>query len=228
MSIANTGPQAHMTRMPILIAAWTMMLAAPPSLLAQASRLSAVGTLEYAHITEDEGFLGAGLGAGGGLELHLTDATSLAVEVSREHHVRDLDFFAVARNADDHPVPLPYVERWEGTATFLLAVVSRTFGSGRARPAVWGGGGLMTHAGTLRGPHTLPEVPPGVTLDSFDAGQRQGQPAKALAMDGGFGVDVRTAGPLTVRPFVGFRLVTTGGVGPKYIFRSGARVAFRW
>ena len=37
-------------------------------------------------------------------------------------------------------------------------------------------------------------------------------------------MDVRATGPLTVRPFVGFRLVNTGGAGPKYIFRSGARV----
>jgi hypothetical protein len=47
-------------------------------------------------------------------------------------------------------------------------------------------------------------------------------------MDGGGGVDIRLAGPVTIRPFAGLRLVNTGNFGPKYIIRTGARIAVRW
>jgi hypothetical protein len=218
-----------MSRIGATTCVFVVALATAQSAFAQPNgRVSVVGTVEYAHIPEDEGFLGAGIGAAGGLQFHLTESTSVAVEVGRQRHVRDLEFFAVAFDSAGHPQPLPYIERWEGTATFVLGLVSRTFGSGRARPAVWGGAGHMSHGGTTRGPLTQPQVPPGFTLQSGDAETRTGGSSKAFLADGGFGVDVNATDRVTVRPFVGFRLVNTGGFGPKYIIRSGARVAVRW
>jgi hypothetical protein len=134
----------------------------------------------------------------------------------------------VAFDSGGRPEPLPYIERWEGTATFVLAVVSHAFGDGRARPVVWGGAGHMSHGGTRRAPLTQPQVPPGFTLQAGDAETRIGGSSRAFLTDGGFGVDVAINDRVTLRPFGGFRLVNTGGFGPKYIIRGGARVAVRW
>lgn len=206
-----------------------IVLATPQALLAQPNgRVSMVGAVEHARITEDDGYLGAGFGGAGGMQFHLTNATSLEIEIGRERHIRDLGLFAVAYDAQSRLQALPYTERWKGTATFVLGLVSRAFGSTRARPVIWGGGGLMSHGGTLRGPLTLPQVPPGFTLQPGDSKARRGRSSNAFAMDGGVGVDVRFTDRLTVRPFAGLRLVNTGNFGPKYIIRSGSRIAFRW
>ena len=218
-----------MNRFEVLVAACAMFLAVPQALFAQSNgRVSVMGSIEYASITEDDGYLGAGVGGAGGLQLHLTNATSLEIEIGREHHVRDLGFSAIAYDAQGRFETVPYTERWEGTATFVLGLVSRTFGSSRVRPVIWGGGGLMFHGGTVRGPLTAPQVPPGVRLQPGEAETRRGRRSRAWATDGGGGVDVRVTNRLTVRPFAGLRLVMTGNVGPKYIVRGGARIAFRW
>lgn len=218
-----------MSRLGALAAAGALLLATPRVLPAQpGGRVSIVGSVEYARITEDDGFLGAGIGGAAGVQLHLTDATSLELEIGRERHVRDLGLFAVAYDAQGRVHPLPYTERWEGAATFVLGSISRTFGPGRARPVVWGGGGLMWHGGTRRGPLTPPQVPAGFTLQPGDAQTRRGRSSSAVAIDGGGGVDVRISDRLTVRPFAALRLVNTGNVGPKYVVRGGGRVAFRW
>lgn len=217
-----------MNRYGLIVATSVIVMGLPRASLAQPGRLSAVGTVEYARITEDDGYLGAGVGGAGGLQFHLTDATSVEVEIGLERHVRDLGFFALARDAQNRIQPVPYTEQWTGTATYVLGLVSHTFGSARARPVIWGGGGLMSHGGTSRGPLTLPEVPPGFTLEPIDTEVRRGRSSKAFAMDGGGGVDIRLAGPVTIRPFAGLRLVNTGNFGPKYVIRTGARIAVRW
>jgi len=218
-----------MSRMSVLALACVASLAVTHTVLAQPSgRLSATGTIEYARITEDDGYLGAGFGGAGGLQFRLTDATSVELEVGRERHVRDLGFSAVAYDAQGRPEPFPFTERWEGTATFVLGLVSHTFGSARVRPVVWGGGGLMAHGGTSRGPLTFPQVRPGFTLQPGSLDSRTGRSSTALVVDGGIGADVRLTDRLTVRPFGGLRLANTGNVGPKYIVRSGARIAYRW
>jgi hypothetical protein len=200
----------------------------PQAALAQSrSPLSIVGGPEYAHITEDEGFLGAGFGGVFGLQFHLNRQTAVEIEVTRDHHVRDLDFFAVAHDPQGRPVPLPYTERWKGNATFVLGLISHRFGTSRAPLVVWGGGGIMTHSGTTRGPLTLPDVPPNYTIVSADLQTRQGRRVNAMTGDGGAGVDVRLGERLTLRPFAGVRLTMAGGAGPKYIMRGGARLAFR-
>jgi hypothetical protein len=94
-----------------------------------------VGSVEYAHITEDDGYLGAGLGGGGGLQLDLTDATSIGVEISRTRHVRDVAFHAVAFDASGRPEAFPFTERWERNATWLFGTISHAFGRARARPS---------------------------------------------------------------------------------------------
>lgn len=205
-----------MNRVGAIVAASVIVVAAPQALLAQPDgRLSIVGAIEHARITEDDGYLGAGFGGAGGLQFHLTDATSLEIEIGQERHVRDVSYIKnVVDDAQGRPQPLLYTERRKGTATFVLGLVSRTFGSARARPVIWGGGGLMSHGGML--------VQPG------DAEARRGSGSNAFAMDGGAGVDVRFTGRLTIRPFAGLRLVNTDNFGPKYIIRSGARIGFRW
>lgn len=192
-----------------------------------AGRFSVAGGVDYARITDDESFLGSGLGVAGTVGWRFTDATSLEVEVGRTRHVRDLDFFAVVHDARGNVDAIPYTQRWQGTATFAIASVAHTFGSGSIRPVVWGGGGLMTHGGTLRGPVVAPQVPPGFTLQPGDAGTAKGGPSHALAIDGGVGVDVRVAPRVMLRPFAGLRLANTGGVGPKYVIRTGVRVGFQ-
>jgi hypothetical protein len=222
-----------MNRVGALASAFAIVLALPQALLAQPNgRVSVVGTIEHARITEDDGYLGAGFGGAGGLQFHLTDATSVEIEIGQEKHVRDLGFFALAYGSQGRQGPFqafPYTERWEGTATFVLALISRTFGSARARPVIWGGGGLMSHGGTLRRPLTLPQVPPGLALQPGDEPEtRRGSRSNAFAMDGGVGVDVRFTNRITARPFAGLRLVNTGNFGPKYVIRSGARIGFHW
>ena len=207
----------------------TLIIGGQPSTLSAQShgRLSIVGAIEYARITEDDAYLGAGFGAMGGLQLHLTEATTVGVEISRERHVRDFGLFAVAHDAGGRSEVVPYIRRWKGDATFVLGVVSHAFGSARARPVTWLAGGMMAHGGTLRGPQAPLQAPPGFTLQPGDIQTSQGRSATALVADGGVGVEVRLAGRVTTGPFVGVRLVNTGNFGPKYIVRGGVRIDFR-
>jgi len=213
---------------PRVAAAIAAIVLIPAAAQAQtAGRFSVAGTLDYARITDDESFLGSGLGAAGTFGWRVTDATALEIEVGRTRHVRDLDLYAVAHDQQGRPEPIPYTQRWQGTATFAIASIAHSFGSGSVRPVVWGGGGLMTHGGTLRGPVTAPQVPPGFTLQPGDADTRRGASANALTIDGGAGVDVRVASRVTLRPFAGLRLANTGNFGPKYVIRTGVRICFQ-
>jgi hypothetical protein len=193
----------------------------------ESRRLAVAGAVEYARITDDESFLGSGLGAAGTLGWRFTDATSLEVEVGRTRHVRDLHLFAVVHDAQGRFEPIPYTQRWQGTATFYLASIAHTFGTGSVRPVVWGGGGLMTHGGTLRGPVVAPQVPAGFTLQPGEGVTTRGQSSQALAVDGGVGVEIQVTPRVTVRPFAGLRLANTGNFGPKYLVRTGVRVGFQ-
>jgi hypothetical protein len=208
------------------IALIAMLTAAPASFAQSRAPVSIVGGGEYAHITEDEGFLGAGPGAIVGAQWHMTERTALEVEVTRARHVRDLELHVVASDPQGRLQPLPYTERWEGTATFVMALVSHRFGASKAPLVVWGGGGLMTHAGTLRGPLTLPDYPPNYTVLSADLQTRRGASSRVLAGEGGVGVDIQVGSRLIARPFGGMRLTQAGGAGPKYIIRGGVRLAF--
>lgn len=213
---------------PRLAAAIAAMALIPGAASAQTpGRWSVAGTLDYARITDDESFLGSGVGAAGTLGWRLSDRTSLELEVGRTRHVRDLDLYAVVHDAQGRPEPIPYTQRWQGTATFAIASIARRFGSGPVRPVVWGGAGMMTHGGTLRGPVAAPQVPPGFTLQPGDADTRRGASSNALTVDGGAGVDIRVASRVTLRPFAGLRLANTGNFGPKYVVRTGVRVGFQ-
>jgi hypothetical protein len=205
-----------------------LLLLASPVSAQTVGRLSIVGTIEYARITEDDGFLGAGAGVAGGVQLQLTDRTSLAVEVGTERHGRDLDLFAVAFDGQGRPVPLPLKVRWEGTAVFVVGSVAYAFGTARVRPVVSGGIGMMFHGGTERGPVAPPQVPPGHTLQPEDVETRRGRDVNALTLEGSFGADMRLTRRVVLRPFVGLRLANTGNVGPKYIIRAGGRIAVGW
>lgn len=209
-----------------IAAAVTLALVPRPALAQSSGRLLAAGTIEYGRITDDESFLGSGIGASGTVGWRLTEATSLEVEAGRTRHRRDLGLFAVVRDAQGRIEAIPYTQRWEGTATFLVASVAHTFGSGHVRPVVWGGGGVMTHGGTVRGPVAMVQVPPGYALQPGDADTRRGSKSNGLVADGGFGVDVRVAPRVTLRPFAGLRLTNTDNVGPKYVVRTGIRVGF--
>jgi hypothetical protein len=216
--------------MKLIVSAASFLLLLAPSSAAwaqPAGRLTVTGTIEHARITDDESFLGSGLGGGGGVQWRLTDATAIELEIGREHHRRDFETFAVALDAQGRPQPLPYTRRWEGTATFVIASVSHTFGSGPVRPVMWGGGGFMSHGGTRRGPVVAPQVPPGLVLQPGDFDSSDGAGSQALAADGGLGVEVRIAPRISVRPFAGLRLVGTENFGPKYIVRAGVRIGFR-
>ena len=200
----------------------------PRAGFAQSSgRLVAAGAIGYERMTDDESFLGSGIGASGTVGWRLTEATSLEVEAGRTRHRRDLDLHAIVRDAQGRIDAVPYTQRWEGTATFVVASVSHAFGSGSVRPVVWGGGGVMTHGGTVRGPAIAPQVPPGFTLEPGNAETRRGSKSNGLVADGGFGVDVRVARRVTLRPFAGLRLTSTDSVGPKYVVRTGVRVGFQ-
>jgi hypothetical protein len=212
----------------LIVSAAAIAAAIPSVSSAQSNRpVSVIGSVDYARITEDDGYLGAGFGGSGGVQFNLTTATSIALEVGREHHVRDLGFFGVAHDAQGRSQDVRYDERWEGTGTFVVGVVSHAFGSGSLRPVIWGGGGLMSHGGTVKGPFRVPQLPSGFTLDQRFAETRRGPSSTARVIDGGVGVDVRLAGRVIVRPFAGVRLVNTGNFGPKYIVRGGVRMAFR-
>lgn len=212
----------------IRFAAALALLAAPAGVYAQSvTKTSFVGSVEYARITEDDGVLGSGLGGGGGIQIELTEATALGVEISRTHHVRDLGLFAVAYDAAGRPEPYPLTERWEGNATWLIGTISHAFGSARVRPLIWGGGGMMWHSGTSTGPLTTPQVRAGFTLQPGTLDRRKGQSTSALATDAGVGVEVRISRRLAIAPFAGLRLANTGNFGPKYIVRGGARVLVR-
>jgi len=190
-------------------------------------RVGVAGTIDYARMTDDESFLGGGIGGAGSVQWRFTEATGLEVEVGRTRHVRDLDLFAVAQDAQGRIQPVPYTQRWEGTATFLVASLAHTFGSGRARPVLWGGGGLMYHGGTRRGPVVAPQAPPGFSLQPLGLETHEGSSSNALVADGGVGIDVRVAQRITVRPFAGLRLTSAEQVGPKYIVRTGVRIGFQ-
>ena len=210
------------------IAALLVGMAMPGVARAQSTgRLSAAGTIEYARITDDESLLGAGIGGAGGVAWRLTDATALEIEAGRTRHVRDFHRVAVAVDGQGGFQQVPLVQRWEGAGTFVIASVAHAFGSGRARPVLWGGGGVMSHGGTRRGPVALPQVPPGFALQPLDTETIEGESSRALVADGGAGLEVRLAPRVSVRPFVGVRFANTGNVGPKYVIRTGVRVGFR-
>jgi hypothetical protein len=212
-------------RIAVLAAALATVALVPRAGYAQsAGRLSVGGTIEYARITDDDSFLGAGVGGGASVGLWLTDATAVEIEVGRTRHVRDLDRSAIVRDAQGRFDHVPYTERWQGTATFAVATVAHTFGHGRVRPVVWGGGGLMSHGGTVRGPAAALQVPSGFSLQPGDGETRRGSSSRAGTIDGGVGFEVRVAPRVTLRPFAGLRLVSTGNVGPKYVIRTGVRV----
>jgi hypothetical protein len=212
----------------LVVGAALLTLAPPAKSLAQDGRWRAAGAVEYAHITEDDGFLGSGPGVSGTVEFRLTRGTAVGVELGAMHHIRDLGFHAVAFDPDGRIEAFPYTERWEGTATFVVATVSHAFGSARARPVLWGGAGVMWHGGTSRGPLTMPVIPPGYTLQGDVGITREGRSSSGGAVDGGAGVDIDVVEHMAVRPFFGFRLVNTENIGPKYIMRVGARVAVTW
>ena len=204
------------------------LLGAPAGVYAQpVPKTALVGSVEYARITEDDGILGSGPGGGGGVQIDLTGATAVAVEISRTHHVRDLGLFAVAYDAAGRPEPVPFTERREGNATWLIATISHAFGSAGVRPLIWGGGGMMWHGGTSTAPLTTPQVREGFTLQPGTLDRSEGQSTSALAADAGLGVEVRVSRRLAIVPFAGLRLANTGNFGPKYIVRGGARVTFR-
>lgn len=190
-------------------------------------RIGVAGTIDYARMTDDESLLGDGIGGAASVRWRFTEDTALEVEAGRSRHVRDLHLFAVAQDAQGRIEPIPYTQRWEGTATFVIASVAHTFGSGRARPVLWGGGGLMSHGGTRRGPVGVPQAPPGFSLQPLDTETRQGASSNALVADSGVGIDVRVAPRITVRPFAGVRLTSAEQVGPKYIVRTGIRIGFQ-
>jgi hypothetical protein len=226
----RTGEDGVVARMIGRRIVWAALLSLvlPAVSLAQDGRWRAGGTVEFAHITEDDGFLGSGPGVSGAVEVRLTDATAVGLEIGAMHHVRDLGFHAVAFDPDGRIEAFPYTERWEGTATFVMATVSHAFGSARARPVVWGGAGVMWHGGTSRGPLTMPAIPPGYTLQGDVGVTREGRSSSGAAVDGGAGVDIDVMERMAVRPFFGLRLVNTENVGPKYIIRVGARFAVTW
>jgi hypothetical protein len=211
----------------IAAAVVTLALVPRPGFAQSSGRLLAAGAVGYERITDDESFLGSGIGASGSVGWRFTDATSLEVEAGRTRHRRDLGLFAVVRDAQGRTDAIPYTQRWEGTATFVVASVAHAFGSGSVRPVVWGGGGVMTHGGTVRGPVVAPQVPPGFSLQPGDADTRRGSRSNGLVADGGVGVDVRVAPRVTLRPFAGLRLTSTDNVGPKYVVRTGVRVGFQ-
>jgi hypothetical protein len=221
------GVVAEMIGRPIVCAA-LLSLVLPAVSFAQDGRWRAAGAVEYAHITEDDGFLGSGPGVSGAVEVRLTGATAVGLEVGAMRHVRDLSFHAVALDPDGRIEAFPYTERWEGTATFVVATVSHAFTSARVRPVLWGGAGVMWHGGTSRGPLTMPAIPPGYTLQGDVGVTREGRSSSGAAVDGGAGVDIDVVDRMAVRPYVGLRLVNTENVGPKYIVRVGARVAVTW
>jgi hypothetical protein len=212
----------------LVVGAVLLTLVLPAETRAQDGRWRAAGAVEYAHITEDDGFLGSGPGVSGTVEFRLTGATDVGLEVGAMHHIRDLGFHAVAFAPDGRIEAFPYTERWEGTATFVVATVSHAFGTARARPVVWGGAGVMWQGGTSRGPLTLPAIPPGYTLQGDVGVTRKGRSSSGAAVDGGAGVDIDLVKHMAVRPFFGLRLVNTENVGPKYIIRLGGRVAVTW
>ena len=211
------------------IAAVLIALALVPGIARaqSASRFAFAGTLDYTRITDDESFLGSGIGGAGTLGWRLTEATSLEVEVGQTRHVRDLALHAVVHDAQGRFDGVPYTQRWEGTSTFVLALVAHAFGSGSVRPVIWGGGGVMTDGGTKRGPVALPQIPPGFSLQPGQLDSVRGERSTARALDGGAGVEVRMTPRVTLRPFAGLRLANTGNFGPKYVIRTGIRVGFQ-
>ena len=216
-----------MKRIGIILGVIAVVVAISRPANAQSSgRLGFAGSIDYSRITDDESLLGDGLGGAASVLWRFTEATGLEVEVGLTHHVRDLGLFAVAQDAQGRIEPVPYTRRWEGTATFVVASVAHTFGSGRARPVLWGGGGFMSHGGTRRGPVVAPQAPPGFALQPLGLETQEGASSNALVADGGIGIDVRVAPKISVRPFAGLRLTSAEQVGPKYIVRGGVRIGF--
>jgi hypothetical protein len=214
----------HLTR---LLAVFVVLAASRLPASAQSrSTIGIGGGVDFAHMTQDESFLGSGVGVSGGVQWRLTPATAVEFEVNRAHHVRDLDLHAVVFGPGGRIDVVPYTERWEGNATFAIGSVAHAFGTGTLRPVAWGGGGAMFHDGTRHGPVTPPAVPPGFTMQPGDAASSKQPSTTSFVLDSGAGVDARLGSRAGIRPFVGFRLTGVGGAGPKYIIRGGVRVSF--
>jgi hypothetical protein len=184
--------------------------------------------IDYAHITEDDAFLGDGLGWTARVEWRLTRNTALEFELSRERHLREGEAGTGFLQPDGSFVPYFFRWRWEGTATFLMGTVTRAFGDSRVRPMIWGGGGLLHHPGTVYSTTGLSQLPPETELPPGFEESRQGRGVTAAAIEGGAGAGVRTGDYLVVRPYAALRLANTGNYGPKYIIRSGVRVMVHW
>lgn len=238
---ADRCRRVPLTPFAIVLVAGGLLAQAAAAGAQPANRLGLGGGIEYANITEDDGFLGDGLGWTANVEWRWTRNTAVEFELSRERHVREGRAGTVFAQSDGSLVPYSFTWRWEGTATFLFGTVTRTFGAWRVRPLLFGGGGLMRHPGTMSittdfspsgEPFALPpDVPAPEAEAAPDPGARlyhRGRGATAAAIEGGGGLAVRAGERLVVRPYAALRLATTGNYGPKYIIRSGLRVMVLW
>jgi hypothetical protein len=216
-----------MTRVRALLIAAACVLAEPQALLAQPSgRLSVLGTVEYAGVTD---YVGGWLGGSGGLQFHLTDASSLEIEIGGVRNRRDhgrLFLSAYDAQGRNQLLVAPYIERETNSLAFVLALISHSFGSRRARPVLWGGGGAIS-LGRSTHPLTSPQVPVGLTLQPGQAEAHRSR-GYAAAIEGAAGIDVRLVDRITVRPFVGLGVATGGSLAGPAIIRGGARIGVRW
>lgn len=216
-----------MNRVRALLIAAACVLAEPQVLHAQPTgRLSVLGTVEYAGVTD---YVGGWLGGSGGMQLHLTDASSLEIEIGGVRNSRDHGrLFLAAYDAEGRNQTLvaPYIERENNSLAFVLALILRSFGSRRARPVLWGGGGVISLDRSTQ-LLTSPQVPAGLTLQPGQAEAHRSR-GYAAAIEGGVGVDVRLVDRITVRPFVGLGVATGGSLLGPAIIRGGARIGVRW
>lgn len=217
---------------PSIIALAVVILAAlvvpPPAWSQVEHRLGVTGSLEFAHTTADDGFLGSGAGWSAGLDVRLTPTTSVAVDAGAERHVREFRFGTAVTLPDGSLVPHFLRSRSDGTAMFLMTRLVHAFGRAAVRPVIWAGVGVMRAPGTRHRITNESPLPPGTSLPPGFVADDRGPAVTAGVSEGGGGLEIAWRAGWTVTPYAALRLAGTGNVGPKYILRTGLGAVWRW
>ena len=174
--------------------------------------VSVSGLLSRASTWDDEGSLGSGAGVGLGVALDLTPSLAIELDLMRGRHER---------------LTSQGTLRWEGAPTVGTAGVRYRFGSGRLRPYVSGGVGLLRYAGSFTESPPV-RLPPGTSAADYPM-RTVSRSGTGFAMAGGLGLEVDIAHGWFVQPDA--RLVIMNPDNPEPLFsitRTGISFGYRW
>jgi hypothetical protein len=209
-----------MTRIETILAA-TLLVAVPALSDAQTPaaapepRIQTAASVGYGKTWDDEGSVGNGRVASVGMHYDFGAGVSVGATVERVHHFRETSFGA---------------HTFSGDSTMVTADALVTFGTGRVRPLVRAGAGVLVYSGhaTSGAPRDLPAAArvSGVPTRPTETFEHSGTTPVTSVMAG---LDVRLTRTLSVRPDFTFHLTRPHHDWmPWIVYGGGVGMAVRW